>query len=167
MNNRIRRGFLWGVGATVAMTLMHIAILAVTAHLTVEAVTVRMLPEVIVARILGSGLPTSIRVLLAAVIHFSYGGFWGGVLSAMTPRVTLWKGIATGAFLYLIMQVVLLPLLGRGIFGSAIPHHRGAASFIPSVLTHFTYGATLGWFGGRRQAALADREGRTRQATAC
>lgn len=165
MNNRIQRGFLWGVGATVAMTLMHIAILAVTAHLTVEAVTVRMLPEVIVARVLGSGLAIPVRVPLAALIHFGYGGFWGAVLSAMTPRITVWKGIAMGAFLYLIMQVMLLPLLGRGIFGSAIPH-RGAASFIPSVLTHLTYGVTLGWFGARH-TARSGREGRTREATAC
>jgi hypothetical protein len=82
------------------------------------------------------------------------GGFWGGILFALTPRVTVWKGLAMGAFLYLIMQVFLFPLLGRGLFGSAMAH-RNVTLIILSVATHFTYGATLGWLGGRSQPAPA------------
>jgi len=154
LNPRILRGFLWGVVATIAMTTVHILIFAVTGRLTAAGLTSEMLPEVIIIKIAGPVLPVSIRVLLAMVIHFGYGGFWGGVLFALTPRVVVWKGIAMGAFLYLIMQVFLFPFLGRGLFGSAMPHRSVALMLLP-VATHFTYGAILGFLGSRNQPAAA------------
>ena len=80
-------------------------------------------------KILGPGLPTSIHVLLAAVVHFGYGGFWGGILFALTPRVTVWKGIGMGTFLYLIMQVFLFPFLGSGPFGARCRTGASRSSF--------------------------------------
>ncbi len=150
MSARIVRGFVCGVLATVAMTIVHLSIWTVTGRLTAVAVTSKMLPEIIITRILGPGLPLSMHVLLAAVIHFGYGGFWGAVLFALTPRVTVWKGIAMGAFLYLLMQAILFPILGRGFFGSAAPGRDAVLVFL-SVATHFTYGAALGWFGAREK----------------
>lgn len=154
MSVRILRGFVWGVLATVAMTIVHLTIWTVTGRLTVVAVTSKMLPEIIVTKILGSGLPLFPRLLLAAVAHFGYGGFWGAVLLALTPRVTLWKGIAMGAFLYLFMQVVLFPAMGRGFFGAAAPGRDAVLVFL-SIATHLTYGTTLGWLGKKEKPLLS------------
>lgn len=153
VKTQILRGFLWGAVATVAMTIVHIMIWAITGRLTVMALATKTLPGVMIAKVFGPGLPTSIHLLLSVVIHLGYGGFWGGVLFALTPRVTLWKGVAMGAFLYLGLEVFLFPLLGRGVFASAVPDRTFALFF--SMATHFTYGATLGWLGGRKRLAPA------------
>ena len=153
MNTRIYRGFLLGVVATFFMTLVHLLIITASGRMSAAAVTSEMLPEIIIMKVLGLSLAVSIRVLLAMVIHFGYGGFWGGLLFVLAPRVTVWKGIAMGAFLYLIMQVFLFPSLGRGIFGTAIVHRSLVQVFLP-VATHLTYGTVLGYLGSRRDTAV-------------
>jgi hypothetical protein len=153
LNTRIYRGFLLGVAATFFMTLVHLLIITASGRMSAAAVTSEMLPEVIIVKILGPSLAVSIRVLLGMLIHFGYGGFWGGVLFALAPRVTVWKGLAMGAFLYLIMQVFLFPFLGRGIFGTAIVHRSLVQVFLP-VATHLTYGTVLGYLGSRRDTAV-------------
>lgn len=149
MNHRILRGFLFGVVATIAMTIVHILILVIVPRMTGAPVMPKPIPEVLIGKIFGPGLSKSILVFLAAMIHLGYGGFWGGILFALTPRVTVWKGVAMGAFLYLLMQLFLLPFLGWGVFGGAIPQKIA----IGSLATHFTYGVTLGWLGGRKRPA--------------
>jgi hypothetical protein len=156
LNARISAGILWGMVATVAMTITHVVIWAITGRLTIVALATRTLPGLIVAKIVGHRLPTPTHLFLAALLHLGYGGFWGGVLFVLTPRVTLWKGIAMGAFLYLGLEIFLFPILGRGVFASAAPDRTFAIFF--SMATHFTYGATLGllgWLVDRKRLALA------------
>ncbi len=148
---RIWQGFLWGMAATVLMTTTHVVIWALTGRLTVVALATRTLPGIIIAKILGPALPTSTHLFLAALIHLGYGGFWGGILFALVPRVRFWHGVAVGAFLYLGLEIFLYPVLGRGVFASAAPDRAFAIFF--SMATHFTYGGTLGLFGW-----LADRK---------
>lgn len=152
MNDRIYRGFLLGMAATFFMTMVHMLIITASGHMSVAAVTSDMLPEIIVIKILGPSLAVPLRVVLGMLLHFGYGGFWGSVLFALAPRVTVSKGIAMGVFLYLIMQVFLFPFLGRGIFGTAISHRTLAQMLLP-VATHLTYGTVLGYLGSRRNTA--------------
>ena len=137
--------------ATMAMSVVHIMILVIVPRITGVPAMPKPIPAVLVGKIFGPALPQPIFILLAAGIHLAYGGFWGGVLFALTQRVTVWKGIALGLSLWLLMQVVLLPFLGWGVFGSAIPQKIAGAS----MATHLTYGATLGWLGSRKSPALA------------
>jgi hypothetical protein len=157
MNARAWRGFLWGMAATVAMTLVHVISWAFAGRLTVLALTTKAMPSIIITRLLGP-LPTGTLLLLAMAIHLGYGGFWGAILFRLTPRVTVWKGIGLGAFLYLGAHVFLSPLLGRGgIMAAGEPHRAFLLLF--SVATHLTYGATLGWLGwlgDRKAPALAE-----------
>jgi hypothetical protein len=148
MNARIARGFLWGVVATVAMTLVHIGIWAVEGRLTIDAMATRMMPSIIIAKMFGPGLPTATHLMLAALIHLGYGAFWGAMLFALTKRVTFWKGVAMGAFLYLGAHIFLAPLLGRGapVRGSLLGTLASWFSWF-SIATHFTFGATLGLLG--------------------
>jgi hypothetical protein len=149
MNNRMARGFFWGMVATILMTSMHILIWAVTGRLTVMALATRTMPAMIIAKMFGTGLSTPVHLLLAMAIHLGYGGLWGAILFALTPRVTVWKGLALGAFLYIAAQVFLLPLLGRGMFGAGSPDRWFGIWF--SIATHSTFGASLGWFGSLKE----------------
>jgi len=145
MNTRMARGFLWGALATIPMTLVHIVIWGVTGRLTLQALATRAMPGMLTARMFGTGLPIGLHLTVAMLIHMGYGGFWGAILFALTQRVTVWKGIAMGAFLYLGMMLFMQPLLGRGVFASASPDRMFGIWF--SMATHFTYGASLGLLG--------------------
>ena len=151
MNGRMARGFFWGMVATVLMTTMHILIWAATGRLTVMALATRTMPAMIIAKMFGTGLSTPVHLLLAMAIHLGYGGLWGAILFALTPRVTVWKGLAMGAFLYIGAQVFLLPLLGRGMFGAGSPDRMFGIWF--SIATHATFGASLGWFGSLKESS--------------
>jgi ABC-type polysaccharide/polyol phosphate export permease len=57
MKARIACGFLWGVVATVAMTLVHLGIWAVEGRLTVHAMATQMMPAMIISKMFETGLP--------------------------------------------------------------------------------------------------------------
>ena len=153
MNTRILRGILWGIVATVAMTLVHITIWGVEGKLTIHAMATRMMPSVIIAKIFGPGLPVPTHLLLAALIHLGYGAFWGAMLFALTKRVTFWKGVAMGAFLYLGAHIFLAPLLGRAPAAKSLGAMVASWFSWFSISTHFTFGATLGLLGGWQDRA--------------
>ncbi|MGH9678744.1 MAG: hypothetical protein ACRD4Y_02210 [Candidatus Acidiferrales bacterium] len=151
MNGRLARGFFLGAVAVIPMTLTHILIWGVTGRLTVMALVTRAMPSIIIAKMFGPGLSVPVHLLLAMIIHLGYGGLWGAILFALTPRVTVWKGVAMGAFLYLGAHIFLQPLLGRGMFGAGSPERMFGIWF--SIATHFTYGASLGWLGGLSESS--------------
>jgi len=135
-SERLVTGFGWGVVATIAMSLLMIVGLA-----TGMSPMPKPIPAAIVEQVLGQETPKPLIMVLAAIAHLGYGGFWGAVLAATTRPVTIWKGVAMGLFLWLIMQVAVLPFLGWGVFGAAITPKIAVATLI----LHLVYGATLGW----------------------
>lgn len=74
-------------------------------------------------------------------LHLGYGGVFGAVLAWIARPVTLWKGLALGVGLWALMQVTFLPLLGWGLFGTAITPKIAVATLI----LHLVYGGVLGW----------------------
>lgn len=140
---RIWRGFLWGLAATVAMTITHVVIWALTGRLTVVALATGILPGTIVTKILGPAVSASAYLFLAALIHLGCGGFGAGLLFALVLRVKFWAGAAVGAFLHLGLEIFLYPILGRDVRGTADPD-RLFAKFL-SMAGHFTYGAAPSW----------------------
>ena len=135
---RMAVGFGWGVVATIAMSaLMILGILTGLSPMPSP------IPAAIVNNglaLLGVGLPRPVIMLLAAGAHLSYGGVAGAVLAALTRPVTVWKGLGWGVLLWLVMQVVVLPLLGWGFFGVAITPQIAVATLV----LHLVYGLTLG-----------------------
>jgi len=87
-------------------------------------------------------------ILLAIVFHLAYGGFCGGALWAMARRVTVWKGLAIGVFLWLIMQLAVFPFLGWGVFASKLNSKVAAAALIE----HLVFGTVLGLLGAQSTA---------------
>lgn len=146
---RLALGFGWGVVATVAMSIPMV--LGFVTGISPMPVPV---PLAVVSTVLGvgdamarDGMPDPFLLLLAASSHLAYGGFWGAILFIGTQPVTVWKGLGLGVFLWLIMQVAVLPLVGWGPFGAAISPLIGPAT----LLLHLIYGTTLGWLGERSE----------------
>ena len=106
------------------------------------------IPEVVVTSVVGKGLPIPLIMVLAAGSHLAYGGIWAALLTQVTDRVTIWKGLALGLFLWLVMQVAFLPFIGWGLFGMGITPKIAVATLV----LHMIYGGLVGWLVDRRTA---------------
>lgn len=137
---RLAAGFGWGMVATLAMSVLMV--LGVATGISPIPTPI---PEAIASKILGDALQPLI-LLLAVSSHLAYGGLWGAILAALTRPVTVWKGIGLGVFLWLLMQVTVLPFLGWGLFGVGITPKIAVATLI----LHLIYGTTLGWLMDRK-----------------
>jgi hypothetical protein len=142
--SRLVRGFVWGVIATLAMSVVMVA-----GVLTGLAPMPMPIPVAIVATLLdGGGIPQPLLLALAIGAHLAYGGAWGAVLATFARPVTITLGIGLGIVLWLIMQVVVLPFLGWGAFGAAVT----PAIAVATLVLHLVYGLTLGWVADRETA---------------
>lgn len=134
-DHRFGRGFLWGVVATVVMSIPM---------LIATATGVSPLPEPIPAaiskKLLGAETAGPLVMIVAVVSHLGYGGIWSGLLASQVRPVTIGWGLGLGVGLWLLMQVAVLPFLGWGLFGSAIT----PAIAVGTLVLHLIYGATVG-----------------------
>jgi hypothetical protein len=99
------------------------------------------IPTAIIATLFGAGLAKPLLMGLAIGSHLAYGGAFGAVLAGITARASVWNGLAMGAALWLVMQVVVLPFVGWGPFGTGVT----PAIAIATLVLHLIYGAVLGW----------------------
>jgi uncharacterized membrane protein YagU involved in acid resistance len=83
-------------------------------------------------------------VLVALVVHFSYGGVAGAMYTVGARRVSLGSGLCFGAALWAVAVLVYAPLIGLGFAASHEP--ALAALALPA---HLLYGMTLGALGPR------------------
>lgn len=141
---RVLRGFGWGVVATIAMSIPML----LGAWAGVSPIP-KPIPAAIVGKVFGEAMPKVVVMILAAASHLAYGGTWGAILAVAARPVTLWKGLGLGVFLWLVMELIVLPWLGWGPFGVAISPRIAIATLV----LHLIYGATVGWLmdrnGGR------------------
>ena len=103
-------------------------------------------------------------VMSAAVAHFPVGfvGGWivhftvgivlaliyAGVVAGRLPGAPALRGAAYGAVVFLGAQLVVMPLVGSGIFSSGDP-----GRLLGSLAGHLVYGGVVGWYYGRAKAA--------------
>lgn len=133
--NRAKTGFVWGVVATLAMS-----ILMVTGLITGLAPMPGPIPEALVSLVIG-GAPKPVRMVVAITAHLLYGGIFGALLAETVRPISIWKGLGFGALLWVVMGIVFLPLVGWGFFGTAITPKIAVATLV----LHLIYGGTLGW----------------------
>jgi hypothetical protein len=145
MTRHIGSGTGWGIVATISMSTFHLF----AKWLGLFPVWPPT-PAAVVKKILGSGMPHPLLVVLAIGFHLAYGGLWGGALWAVTRRVTVWKGIGLGVFLWLIMQLAVFPFLGWGVFASGLNSKIAAAALVE----HLVFGTVLGLLGARSTALV-------------
>ncbi len=140
---RFWSGFGWGVLATVGMSIPMIIGTA-----TGVAPMPEPIPKAIMTTIFGKQFPTLLIMLLAVGSHLVYGGIWAALLTQVTTRVTIRKGLGLGVFLWLLMQVVVLPFIGWGLFGTTITPKIAVATLV----LHLIYGVLVGWLVDRATA---------------
>lgn len=146
MAEHVKRGFLYGLLATLGMT----ALMLVGVGTGLSPMP-SPIPIALAHWVLGD-VPGPALMASGMLAHFLYGGVAGAVLFVLLPgRVTLLWGLGFGVLLWIGMQLVFLPLLGWGVFGSAITPGIAVATGV----LHLVYGAILGWGGARAHASPA------------
>ncbi len=100
------------------------------------------MPEPIPRAIVGELLPVSGAALMvvAMISHFAYGALWAVLADQCLPSFNVWTGLCLGAFLWAIMQLIVLPLIGWGFFGM---NHTPAIA-VATLVLHLVYGASAG-----------------------
>lgn len=137
IGGRFLSGFSWGVAATLVMSAIMLAGVA-----TGLSPMPKPVPAAILGKLGAGNWPATVMMAAAGLAHLGYGGLWGGLLAAGTRPVTVWKGLALGIGLWSLMQIVVLPFLGWGAFGSAVTPKIAIAT----LLLHLIYGGTVGVF---------------------
>ena len=87
---------------------------------------------------------------LGMVMHFINGSIIFSLLYALLlyrvlPGGPVGKGIAWGVALWLIAQLMVVPMMGGGIFSSKM---GGMMAAVGSLVNHILYGCVLGWIAG-------------------
>ena len=148
-NTGIKKGALYGLLGTLFMSLIMLIGMGTGISPIPEPI-----PAAIAKGLLGD-LSKPVIMVFAVITHFGYGAFWGAVLFYwLKERGTIWLGLGWGVMLWLIMEIIVLPLLGWGVFGSAITPKIAIATLI----LHLIYGGTLGWGLSKTPGNLPDTE---------
>ena len=74
------------------------------------------------------------------------------VLFRFIPGTALVKGLLWGGILWAMLEVLVMPMMGMGVFGSSGPGMKGA---VAALLAHLVYGASLGGITGWNPARSA------------
>ena len=131
-----KNGILFGLLGTLIMSLIMLIGMGTGTSPIPEPI-----PTAIAKGILGN-VSQSLTLVFAIISHFGYGAFWGVLLYQLVKvDGKFWHGLGWGLMLWLIMELLVLPLLGWGVFGSAITPKIAVATLV----LHLVYGSTLGW----------------------
>lgn len=136
INVQITKGVLYGLLDTLFMSVIMLIGMGTGISPIPEPI-----PAAIAKGLLGNA-PQPLIMGFAIVTHFGYGAFWGAVLfNWLKTNGNIWYGLGWGVFLWLIMELIVLPWLGWGVFGLAITPKIAVATLV----LHLIYGGTLGW----------------------
>ena len=139
-----RRGFVYGIAATIAMSVLTMAGTVAGMSPIPEPI-----PKAIVVAIVDSA-PEPVVLALAIGGHLAYGGLFGALLARIARPVTLTKALALGVSLWGFVQVLVLPFLGWGVFGSSVTTRIAVATLV----AHLVYGGVLGWAMSRNAPSV-------------
>ena len=143
MKPTIGRSIVGGVAGTAAMTLLM--------YTAAPMMGVRM----DIAQMLGSMLGNSWAAGLAA--HAMNGAIvfpvlFAAVLYTRLSGSPVVRGMTCGAILWLVAQVVVMPMIGAGFFSLAA---GGVMAAMASLIAHLVYGSILGAIAGAPEPITA------------
>jgi uncharacterized membrane protein YagU involved in acid resistance len=130
----IARSLLGGFAGTVAITMMMYLVAPMMLGHPMD-----------IAQMLGSMLGDNWWA--GMVVHFVNGTMifpliYAFLLHRILPGSPVVKGITLGIGLWLLAQVVVMPMMGAGFFGGSLMAAMG------SLIGHTAYGSLLGWIAG-------------------
>jgi len=136
MRPNVGKTILGGVAGTLAITfLMYVG------------APMMGLPKMDIAamlgQILGGWTPGMMMHLVNGVVLFPL--LYAYLLSSRIPGTPVTKGITLGVVLWAMAQLIVLPMMGAGVFGLKT---GGMMSAIASLAGHVIYGALLGGIAG-------------------
>jgi uncharacterized membrane protein YagU involved in acid resistance len=132
MRSQFGRAVVGGLVGTIAMTLMMMFVAPM------------MGVHMDIAKSLAGMMGSSHAVGLA--VHFLNGtiifpAIFVFLLLRILPGTTLVKGLIWGGILWAMLEILVMPMMGMGVFGSNGPGMKGA---VAALLAHLVYGALLG-----------------------
>jgi hypothetical protein len=140
MKPNVGRTIVGGLAGTLAITV-----------LMYKGAPMMGLPEMDIAAMLGKMLggwtPGMIAHIMNGVLIFPL--LYTYLLFAKLPGAPVVKGITWGVILWAMAQVIVMPMMGAGVFGLKM---AGMMSAVASLMGHIVYGAFLGWIAGYGQA---------------
>ena len=85
--------------------------------------------------------------LIGWIAHFMIGAIYGLVFSQVaghgTTGATVARGVGLGIAGWLVMMIVLMPMVGCGFFGLAMP--SGMMAPVATLMLHVIFGGVLGF----------------------
>ena len=139
---RISVRLFWaGVAATVVMTAMMMFVAPMMGvHMDIAASLASMM-----------NMPWAVGLtahMMLGVIVFPL--VYAFVFANRLPGSPAVRGVIFGVVLWLIMEAVVMPMLGAGVFGMNGPGMMGA---VAALVAHLAYGAILGFIAAGRTSA--------------
>lgn len=140
---KLIRGAGYGLLATLAMTIvMSIGMGTGLAPMPepIPTALARLFLEGLVGSVSGT-----VTLLVGMIGHFGYGAAAGGLFVLLFGDRAGWRtGLIWGSILWIIMQLMVLPVVGWGMFGLSV------TGFPPKIaagtlVLHLIYGLVLGW----------------------
>jgi hypothetical protein len=143
MRRGIGRAILGGFVGTLAITLMMYIVSPIMTGMKMD-----------IAAMLGKMLG---GWTMGMVMHFINGTIifpliYAYLLYHFLPDGPAVKGITWGVILWLLAQLIVMPMIGAGVFSSKM---GGGKAAMGSLIGHTVYGALLGWIGGPQEAGFA------------
>lgn len=141
MKPNLAKLFLGGLAGTVVMTLMMYFVAPMLLGHPMD-----------IAAMLGSVMGGSWVLGMAA--HVMNGAVvfplvFAFVAAGLLPGSATVKGIAWGVILWLVAQLVVMPMMGAGVFSA---NAGGMMAVAASLMGHLVYGALLGGIGAPARA---------------
>jgi uncharacterized membrane protein YagU involved in acid resistance len=143
------------MNATRAAAAGLIATAVMTAQLLIEPSV--GLPKIAIGQVLSTSLGLASAHLSSGpaigwVIHFAIGMMLALIYAAVfvhrLPGMPLVRGMLFGVLVFVVAQLVFMPLVGGGIFS------RGAVPLLAgSLIGHLVYGGLTGWIYGEPPVA--------------
>jgi hypothetical protein len=135
MKRYFKRGFIFGFLATLSMSIVVIVVREAAIVPVIQSVM-----GVVIQKLFGE-LDTPKLIIISLFVHALYGSLMGALFySAVKESGNMKKSILFGLFIWFILQLVIFPLLGWGVFGYLISNY---ISFT-SLIMHLIYGGVLG-----------------------
>jgi len=143
MKSQFGRAVVGGLAGTIAMTLMMMFVAPM------------MGVHMDIAKSLAAMMGSSHAVGL--VVHFLNGtiifpAIFVFLLFGILPGNAVVKGLIWGAILWAMLEVLIMPIIGMGVFGSNGPGMKGA---VAALLAHLVYGALLGGISSWKSSSSA------------
>ncbi|MDT8406373.1 MAG: DUF2938 family protein [Methylococcales bacterium] len=130
MSHPIVRGIIAGLVATVVLSIMMVVKGAMG-----------VMPELNVIAMLASKMGGIVALGWAA--HFMFGVIYGvvfGLIQGKLPGPLVVRGIVLGIIGWLIMMVMVMPMMGQGLFAA----NMGMMAAVATFMLHVIFGAVLG-----------------------